>query len=230
MDHTFSTGSNALQRCAVFFDLDRTLIGEISGNALVRMAWKTDQISLADILNAVRLFIAYKLKVRDPLLIINEMVGWVKGKSEKGMKELCAKTYHELLEPSIFNEGKVEIEIHRNNGMPVILLSSSLDYICISVSDYLGMDGFISSSLEISDGCLTGKPSGRLCFGEEKLNRLTGYCIANNIDLSCSWYYSDSISDLSVLEAVGHPVCVNPDSELRKLAGRRGWKICRWSN
>jgi phosphoserine phosphatase len=77
---------------------------------------------------------------------------------------------------------------------------------------------------------MTGRPAGRLCYGDEKLNRLNGYCISNNTDQSAIWYYSDSISDLPVLSAVGKPVCVNPDRALKKEALKRGWKILLWQD
>jgi HAD superfamily hydrolase (TIGR01490 family) len=228
MAPTSSTPRKSPVKVAAFFDLDLTIISEISGMALVKTAWETGQISYKDILTALRLYLSYKLRFRDPLLIIDEMVGWVKGKSEKSMEELCGLTFSGKLKNTIFHEAEDEILNHRLEGRQVLILSSSLDYICREVCEHLGMDGYICSSLETADGYFTGRPSGRLCFREEKLNRLTGYCNANCIDLSGSWYYSDSISDRSVLEAVEHPVCINPDRELKKLAESRGWKVCRW--
>lgn len=213
---------------AAIFDLDLTLIKEISGNALVRMAWKKRLISWTDLLRALFLFLLFKLRLRNPLDIIEDMVGWVKGKSEAEMAELCRYVSVEVLLPSLYREAVTEINIHKEKGAKVIILSSALHSICSVIAENLGLDGYLCSSLQSKEGYLTGKPAGKLCYGKEKLYRLTGYCSANNINQTELWYYSDSISDLPVLLSVGNPVCVNPDRELRKEAMKRGWKILLW--
>jgi putative phosphoserine phosphatase / 1-acylglycerol-3-phosphate O-acyltransferase len=230
MDHIFLKGSSLTKENVAFFDLDRTLIGEISGNAIVRMAWKKGLISLSDLMTAFYLFLLFKLRLRDPLNIIDDMVGWVKGKTEAEIEKLCSQVFIEVLYPAVFPDAITEINFHKENNVKVIILSSALNYICSAMSESLGMDGYICSSLETNDGFLTGRPTGRLCYGIEKLNRLAGYCITNNVDQSLVWYYSDSISDLPVLSSIGNPVCVNPDRALKNEARKRGWKILCWQN
>lgn len=230
MGHISSEDRNSAIKYVAFFDLDRTLIGEVSGNAMVRMAWKKGLISMSDLVRAFYLYCLYKLRLRDPLNIIDDMVGWVKGKSEAEMEDLCLHVFREVLFPSVFKEAITELNIHKENNAKVVILSSALDSICSAMSESFGMDGYICSTLEAKEGHLTGKPLGRLCYGEEKLHRLTGYCAANNMNQSVIWYYSDSISDLPVLSFVGNPVCVNPDRELKKEAIKRGWKILFWKN
>jgi HAD superfamily hydrolase (TIGR01490 family) len=230
MDHIFSDDRIVEKNYVAFFDLDRTIIREISGKAIARMAWKKGLISPADLVKAFYLYLQFKLSIRDHLNIIDDMVGWVKGKSEAEMDELCLNVFTEVLFPSLFAEAVTEINMHRENHSKVIILSSALNSICRAMSESLGMDGYICSSLEAKRGYLTGLPAGRLCFGEEKLHRLTGYCAANNMNRADSWYYSDSISDLPVLSSVGNPVCVNPDKALKKEALERGWKILSWKN
>ena len=110
-----------------------------------------------------------------------------------------------------------------------MILSSGLYPICQEMSLSLGMDDIICSSLEVKDGYLTGRPLGRICFGQEKVVRLNEYCKNNNINPIQSWYYGDSISDLPVLSSVGIPVCVNPDKRLKKAARKRGWKVLYWN-
>jgi HAD superfamily hydrolase (TIGR01490 family) len=230
MDHIFSEDRETGKEQVVFFDLDRTLIREISGKVLVRMAWKKGLISWADLVRAFYLYTLFKLRLRNPLNVIDDMVGWVKGRPESEMEELCMHVFSEILFPSVFMEAKREINTHKQNDASVIILSSALNFICSAMSDSLGMDGYLCSSLEATEGFLTGKPDGRICYGEEKLHRLTGYCASNNINQSVLWYYSDSISDLPVLSYVGNPVCVNPDRHLKKEALQRGWKILLWKN
>jgi len=92
----------------------------------------------------------------------------------------------------------------------------------------LNLDDVICSELEVKNGYLTGLPVGHLCFGEEKAVRLKKYCEKNSFSLTDAWYYGDSVSDLPPLNAVGNPVCVNPDNQLRKTALKRRWKILKW--
>jgi len=230
MDHIFSEGRNTSTKYVAFFDLDRTLIGEISGNAIVWMAWKKGLISWSYLVRAFYLYLLFKLRLRDPLNIIDNMVGWVKGMSETEIEDLCLHVFREVLFPSVFREALTEINTHKENNAKVVILSSALDSICSAMSESFGMDGYICSALEAKEGYLTGKALGKLCYGEEKLHRLTGYCAANNLNQSVLWYYTDSISDLPVLSSVGNPVCVNPDRELKKEAIKRGWKILFWKN
>jgi len=230
MDHISSKDKSIPVKYYAFFDLDRTIISEISGNALIKMAWQKGLIKLIDLLKAFYLYSLYKLGLRDPLIIINQLAGWVKGKDEEEMKALCSDVFSRILLPSVFSDAVEEINNHKMLGANVIILSSALNPICSAMSESLGTDGYICSSLEAVDGFLTGQAEGRLCFGEEKLNRITGYCAGCNIDKSLLWYYSDSISDLPVLTFVGNPVCVNPDRELKKEALKRGWKILHWKN
>ncbi|MBK8881684.1 MAG: HAD family phosphatase [Bacteroidales bacterium] len=230
MDHTFSEDREIVRKGIAFFDLDKTIIREISGRAIIKMAWKQGLIPLIGLFKAFYLYILFKLGIREPLNVIDDMVGWVKGKHETELEQLCSDAFRESLLPSVFEEAKHEINVHKENNIKVIILSSALNYICRAMADELGMDGYICSVLESKEGYFTGRPVGRLCFGAEKLDRLIGYCASNNISHTDIWYYADSISDLPVLNSVGNPVCVNPDRELRAEALKRGWKIVNWEN
>jgi HAD superfamily hydrolase (TIGR01490 family) len=214
----------------VCFDLDRTLISSISGKALVATAWHKGMIRFSDLIRAGSLYIQYKIKLRDPLVTISLMSGWLKGKSESELYELCRLTFNEILLPSLYHEAAEEIRIHKSSGRKILILSSTIDNIGKLLSDSMELDGYLCSSMESAGGYLTGRPSGQLCFGDEKLKRLTGYCRVNGLQLQDVWFYSDSISDLPVLSSVGNPVCVNPDRQLKKEALARGWKILHWSN
>jgi HAD superfamily hydrolase (TIGR01490 family) len=230
MDHIFSEFKNTQKKYVAFFDLDRTLISEISGNTLVRRAWRKGILSWSDIGSVIYLYLLYKLKLRDPIKVLDYVVGRVQGKPEAELEALCSEVNREVLLPSVFREAIKEINFHKENNAEVIILSSTLNSIGRAVSESLGMDGYICSSLEAKGGYLTGRPIGQLCFGEEKLNRLTAYCKTNTMNQSDSWYYGDSIYDLSVLSSVGNQVCVNPDRELKKEALKRGWKIYLWNH
>jgi HAD superfamily hydrolase (TIGR01490 family) len=229
METIFSKDSDNGANYIAFFDLDRTITKAISGKALVRSAIKKGLLTRSGLINAIFLFLLYKLGLRDPMKIINDMVGWVKGLPEKTLVDLCSEVFREVLLPSVYEEARSEIKIHKEKNAKVVILSSSLTPVCMEIAKNLGMDDIICSELEVINGYLTGCPVGLPCYGEVKVTRLIEYCTKNNINPSSSWYYGDSILDLPALSAVGNPVCVNPDKKLKKAAHKRGWKILLWN-
>lgn len=212
-----------------FFDLDRTIIRAISGRALAHRAFKKGLMNSSDIVLALYLGLSFRTGFADPVKIMGKMLGWIKGMPEQELTVLCSEVLNEVLLPSIHQEIHDEIRMHKSHYAGTVILSSSLEQICREVADRLKMDGIICSRLEVNNGQMTGLPEGKLCYGMEKLTRLKEYCEKNNNKIEDSWYYADSISDLPVLEAVGHPVCVNPDRQLRRKAAGKGWKIYKWN-
>jgi HAD superfamily hydrolase (TIGR01490 family) len=229
MENISSNGDRA-KRYIAFFDLDRTITDEISGNTLVKVAWRKGLMKWYDLAAVMPMYILYKLNRRDPLKVIESTVSRVKGMPVDTMRDLCSVAFSEILFPSVYNEAVAEINFHREHNAKVVILSSAPDLICNEMSLRLGLDDAISTALESAGGYLTGKPLGRFCYGEEKLTRLLAYCKNNTMNPGDSWYYSDSISDLPVLGSVGYPVCINPDNALRHEARLRGWKIHDWHN
>lgn len=219
---------NNVKGYIAFFDLDRTVTKAISGKELVSSAYKKGLMTHTAFARAIYLSLAYRLHLKDPQEIIDDMVSWVKGISEETLTDLCSEVFHRKILPSLYAEAHSEIKIHKEKNAILVILSSSLAPLCRQAAENLGMDDIICSGLEVNNGCLTGHPLGHLCFGKEKMYRLQAYCEKNNIAASDSWYYGDSISDLDALCAVGNPVCINPDKKLKKEALKRGWKILRW--
>jgi putative phosphoserine phosphatase/1-acylglycerol-3-phosphate O-acyltransferase len=223
-----SNASNSPFSYIVFFDLDRTITRSISGKALVSGAYRKGLMTKGDLLNAILQSVLFSLKLRDPMKIIDKMVGWVKGIPENTMDSLCYEITHQVLLPSVFPQAITEIKMHKARNAKIVILSSALAPVCREIAKTLEIDDIICSELESKDGYMTGKSSGPLCFGDEKAVRLLGYCNMHKCFPSEAWYYGDSISDLPPLNTVGTPVCVNPDKKLLKTASKKGWKILKW--
>jgi len=213
----------------VFFDLDKTLTNSISGKALAAAAFRKGLLSNWKLLNAAILTLEFRLRLTDQLKIIDAMVSWVKGIPEKSIDDLCTEVFNEVLFPSVYKDAISEIKHHKAKNAKVVILSSALATICKQMAENLNIDDIICSGLEVKNGYMTGRPLGHLCFGEEKAVRLKRYCEIFNFSLSEAWYFGDSISDLHALNAIGNPVCVNPNKKLKKVAKRRGWKIVLWN-
>jgi HAD superfamily hydrolase (TIGR01490 family) len=230
METTFSEDKNPGNTYVAFFDIDRTITREISGNSLVIAAYRKGLMSSSDLARASYFSIVYKLNLIDPLIIIENMVTWVKGMTERMLSDLCDEVFHKVLLPSVYSEARSEIDFHKGKNGKVVILSSALTPICREIAKNLGMDDIICTDLEIKDGIFTGSSLRRPCFGEEKKIRLNEYCEKNNTNTSDAWYYADSISDLPALGIVGNAICVNPDKKLKKTALKRDWKILNWHN
>ena len=195
---------------------------------MVKYAFRKGLMGPSDLLYAIYLSLGYKLKIKDPHTLINEMAAWVKGFPENTLDELLSVVFSESILPSLYNEAKNEIKKHKEKNAGLVILSSSLRPLCNKVAEHLDLDDVICSDLEVNHGFFTGRYSGLNCFAEEKAVRLKKYCEQKNSTLQLSWYYGDSIFDLAPLSIVGNPVCVNPDRMLRKIALKNKWKICNW--
>jgi len=228
METIFSKDSNPGNNYIAFFDLDRTIIGINSGKTLIKHAYKNGLMSGMDLIKGICLSLLYRFNLMDTVKIIDTMVNWMKGVSGNSMNELSAELFKNNILKSIRLEVQSEINFHKRKGGRAVILSSAILPVCQIVADYLEMDDVICSNLEVVNGVYTGHTVGSLCFGEEKVNRLMEYCHNHRINPNYCWYYGDSISDLPVLSSVGNPVCVNPDTKLKKAAHKRGWKILQW--
>ena len=211
-----------------FFDLDRTITGAVSGNVLALHAYRKKLMSVSDIFHALWLLIGYKLSLKDPNKIIYEMAGWVKGIPEKTLTDLSEEITKNIILPAVYPEAVQEIRKHSENNARTVILSSSPTTICRLVAESLGIDDVLCSELEVVEGYLTGSSVGPLCFGQEKVSRIIGYCEKNNTPPDKCWYYGDALADFPALSIVGHPVCVNPEKKLRKKADEKKWKIEDW--
>jgi putative phosphoserine phosphatase/1-acylglycerol-3-phosphate O-acyltransferase len=225
---TISTRGDKDVRYIAFFDLDRTITKAISGRALAREALRRGLMKSSDLAIALYFGAFYRLRLADPVMIMEKMTGWAKGLSQETLTDLCQEVFRKVMLPSIHQEVFEELKIHRDNKALTVILSSSLAPICRAVAEYLEMDDIICSELEVKDEVLTGKPKGNLCYGNEKLVRLREYCGKYNTDVDDAWYYGDAIIDQPALSIVGHPVCINPDHKLKRVAEKNKWTVNNW--
>ncbi len=185
-------------------------------------------MSNSDMMRALWLLLLYKISLRDPVKIINEMAAWVKNVPETVFNRLSAEISTNVLIPAIYPEAIREIRMHKENGAKTVILSSTPASIGHEMAKALDMDDIICSELEVINGVLTGRSIGPLCYGDEKAVRMKKYCELMNCTPEDSWFYGDSIADFPALLIAGNPVCINPDKKLLKKARKNGWKIYYW--
>ncbi|WP_333873030.1 HAD family hydrolase [Methylobacter sp.] len=231
---TTSSKSNAV----AIFDVDGTLCATRSSSSLIWLlarqhsAWR-HRLWLASLVwRAPAVWLADKFS-RDlaDRMVYGQFAG-LSLQTVQGDAQRCCET---LLLPSCFREALAELAAHRQAGRRIILLSGGIDVILAPLAAALGAE-LLAQRLVAEDDRLTGAYRRYAALndepfasqGDSKLAALQRYADANGIDLSASFAYGDSINDTQMLGAVGHPIAVNPDRPLKRIALSRGWEIRHW--
>jgi HAD superfamily hydrolase (TIGR01490 family) len=208
---------------AGFFDLDRTLLRRSSALALAPAFRAAGLISRSQLAKAAAWQVMFALRGASHDAVRRATVDGLmvlRGYSPEELTALVADSMERSLRPLVYAESLDLVERHRRKGEPVYIVSATLQEIVQAIADDLGFDGALGTVCEVVDGRYTGRPI-RPLHAENKAG-----CIAElGHDLARSTAYSDSHTDLPFLEAVGHPVAVNPDRALRRIAAARGWPI-----
>jgi HAD superfamily hydrolase (TIGR01490 family) len=215
---------------AAFFDLDRTLISRSSSLALAATFRKRGLISrrqLATAAVAQLLFVRFGAGPGRAGQTADTGMSILEGLSVDLMREIASEAWDPVLKPLVYREALDLASSHTARGEPVYIASAALQEVVEEVSNRLGFAGAIASRAELRDGVYTGRLERRL-YGQAKADALVDLAATGGLDLSTSTAYSDSHSDIPFLDAVGHPVAVNPDRELRRTAEERGWRVERF--
>ncbi len=147
----------------------------------------------------------------------------------KEIRSMACDCHDEIVRPRFFAQGGRCVESHRRAGRRVILVTGSVDFTIQPLAEELRVNGMLARSLVESNGVFTGELDGPPIGEEEKVRQMRRYAEENDIDLSKSYAYGDSIADLPMLEAVGMPHVVNPDRALLAIARARGWPTHHWT-
>ena len=212
-----------------FFDLDRTLISRNSATLWVRAELRGGFISRRTALRALAWVVRYQLGAADMEVPLRAAVSLVTGMREADI-EARTRSFYARDVAHLYRPGGLEaIARHRARGDRLVLLTTSSSYLAAAVADHLRLDGFVCNRMEVDDdGRYTGRPIEPLCFGPGKVELARAYLRGLGAELSSCAFYSDSFSDVPMLDVVGEPAAINPDLRLRRLARRRGWPVLDW--
>jgi HAD superfamily hydrolase (TIGR01490 family) len=215
---------------AAFFDLDKTLIEGSSGIHFARAAFRSGMIGRRELLGDVWANVKFRLQ----------------GSTDAGSEEIRARILHAIagtpvrdlqrlgpevlagVLPRIYPEVLQAAWAHQDAGRPVFIVTAASHEMAELMAHVMVLDGGIGTRSEVRDGVYTGEPDGPFTYRAGKAEAIRQVAAEHGIDLAESYAYSDSESDLPMLEAVGHPVAVNPDSELERIARAGGWQIMRF--
>jgi len=222
---------SVVHRSAAFFDLDKTIIARSSALAFGKPFRAGGLINRRAALKAAYAQLVYLVagadedqmnRMRD---YVTEMcIGW----DVQQVKEIVAETLFEIVDPLIYAEAADLIEEHKAAGREVVIVSSSGEEVVAPIGQLVGADRVIATRMVVEDGRYTGEVAF-YAYGPAKAEAMRQLADAAGYDLADCYAYSDSITDVPMLEAVGHPTAVNPDRALRRAARERGWPVLVFS-
>ena len=217
-------------RPAAFFDLDRTLISVNSAFLYASYERRRGRISLPQFLRAAFWMGMYHLSLIDMERAFAEAVRQYQGVSADELARITEEFFRAEVIPTFQPGAQRALEFHRNEDHPLVLLTASSSYMSRIAAHTWELDHWLCNRFPTDeDGRLRGTFERPMCYGPGKVSRAQRWADHQGVDLSQSYFYSDSFSDVPMLKAVGHPRVVNPDPRLRRMALRLGWPIEDWT-
>ncbi|MER8029099.1 HAD-IB family hydrolase [Streptomyces bauhiniae] len=220
--------NHSLPRAAAFFDLDKTVIAKSSTLTFSKSFYQGGLINRRAALRtayAQFVFLAGGLD-HDQMERMREYLSALcRGWNVRQVREIVAETLHDLIDPIIYDEAASLIEEHHTAGRDVVIVSTSGAEVVEPIGELLGADRVVATRLVVGeDGCFTGEVE-YYAYGPTKAEAIRELAASEGYDLDRSFAYSDSATDVPMLQAVGHPHAVNPDRALRREAVSRGWPV-----
>ncbi|GAA4741968.1 HAD-IB family hydrolase [Gordonia alkaliphila] len=219
-------------RTAAFFDLDKTVIARSSALAFTRPFYDGGLLTRRALLHSAIAQVQLLL-ISEPAEHVDRLrqyltqmcAGW----EAATVRSIVAETLDDVVRPVIFTEAADLIAEHKAAGHDVVLVSASGIEMVEPIGELLGVDLVRATTLEIVDGHYSGAIEF-YCYGQEKANAMRELALERGYDLADCYAYSDSATDLPMLEAAGHPAVVNPDRALRAHALKHDWEILEFAN
>jgi HAD superfamily hydrolase (TIGR01490 family) len=212
---------------AAFFDLDKTVIARSSTFAFSRPLYQGGLINRRAVLRSAYAHVVFLLAGadHDQMERMREYISsMVAGWEVQQVREIVAETLVDLIEPTVYREAVELIDEHHAAGRDVVIVSASGAELVEPIAGMLGADDLIATSMVVENGHYTGEVAF-YAYGEHKAGAIRELAAARGYRLEDSYAYSDSVTDIPMLAAVGHPVAVNPDRALRREAATRGWPV-----
>jgi HAD superfamily hydrolase (TIGR01490 family) len=218
-------------RTAAFFDLDKTVIAKSSTLAFSKPFFSQGLINRRAVLKSTYAQFLFQLSGADHdqidrmrSYITNMCAGW----DVEQVKSVVGETLHDIVDPLVFAEAAELIADHKLCGRDVVVVSASGEEVVAPIARALGATHAMATRMVVEDGKYTGEIAF-YCYGEGKVEAIRALAAREGYALEHCYAYSDSVTDLPMLEAVGHPTVVNPDRTLRKEATARGWPVQTFS-
>ena len=218
-------------RAAAFFDLDKTVIAKSSTLAFGRPFFQGGLINRRAVLKGAYAQFVFSLAGADAdqmERMRRQITAMTTGWDVAVVHDIVRETLHEVVNPLVYAEAADLIEAHQAAGREIVIVSSSGAEIVGPIGELLGVDRVVATRMVRVDGRYTGEIEF-YAYGENKAAAMREIAAEKGWDLADCFAYSDSVTDLPMLEAVGHPTAVNPDRGLRRAAAERGWPVLEFT-
>jgi HAD superfamily hydrolase (TIGR01490 family) len=219
-------------RVAAFFDLDKTIIASSSTLAFSRPFYQGGLINRRAALRSAYtklMFVQSGTDAEQVERLRAHLTSLCRGWDVEQVRSIVEETLHDIVDPLVYAEAADLIREHRAQGHDVVVVSASGAEMVAPIAALVGATHSAATRMAVADGRYTGEIAF-YCYGEEKATAMRELAAANGYDLARCHAYTDSITDLPMLEAVGHPSAVNPNRALRKVAAQRGWPVLAFSD
>lgn len=214
---------------AALFDMDRTLVRKETASLYVKYQREIGEATLGDALKVLYWVLQYTAGVIDAPEVAKKAVVALHGIPELVLSSRCDDWFRTHVERHVCDEGRRAVEHHRARGDVLAVVTGASLYATRPLGRLLGIPHLVTSELEVDEGgVFTGRFVSPLCFAEGKITRTEKLAKELGFSLAEATFYSDSYTDLPLLERVAEPICVNPDFRLRRVARERGWPVVVW--
>ena len=212
-------------KIGAFFDVDRTLLAGFSASAFLRRQVVEGGISLGELARGITAAVQFgRGQTSFPTFVRDLSTGW-RGRSKADLRAFGERVFRTSLAGAIYPEARALVEAHRARGHTVAIVSSATRFQTEPLAGELGIPHVLCTELQFRKGRFTGEIEPPACFGPGKALAAQQLAELHDLDLSQSFFYTDSCDDLPLLEIVGHPRPLNPESRLEELARERGWPV-----
>ena len=213
-----------------FFDFDGTLIAGFSATVFLKEQIRRGQLGPYQVVELVSAITQFSLGTMGFSGLMTSAAQFMRGVSEQDYIEFGQELYEQQIARKVYPESRALVQAHMARGHTVAVISSATPYQVEPMARDLDIEHVICSRYEVKDGVFTGGIERPLCFGDGKVLAAESLSDQFGIDLDQSYFYSDSDDDLQLLERVGHPQPLNPNSKLAVIAEQRGWPVRRFKS
>jgi HAD superfamily hydrolase (TIGR01490 family) len=216
-------------KSAAFFDVDNTMMQGASMYYFARGLAARDFFTWRELADFAWKQISFRIRgVEDPAHMEEAKqaaLSFVAGHAVSEVVDLAEDIYDDLMADRIWSGSRALAQLHLDAGQRVWLITAAPAEVAGLLARRLGLTGALGTVAEVNDGIYTGRLVGEPLHGPAKAEAIRALAANEGLDLSQCWAYSDSANDLPMLTAVGHPVAVNPDSTLKRIARENGWAV-----
>lgn len=210
---------------AAFFDFDGTLIAGYSVASFVARKLFTGRMSPQEALEQILTIGDYGLGRTDFAGLLTRAATSLEGTPDSVLREFAREVFEKDVSANLYPESRALVEAHVRKGHTVAIVSSATQYQVEPAAAELGIEHVLCTRLAVKDNVVTGELDGPMCYGPGKLDAARRFAKEKRISLAKSYFYTDGSEDIPLLEAVGFPRPLNPDSALRRKARRKGWPV-----